>query len=217
MATNWKIVDGNLPYEDSFFAPIPNTSMSDTDAPYFFYRIIDGDLPFRNTFHSIPDVSGFHNLQWCLIPDSSDESKSLVPFKTIFNPIVPIDTIPSFVWRINPEEDDSPWKIPFNPLLEIDDVSNIVWMMDEDKDDSPWKKAFNPLLKINDAPNMVWIINPDKDDSPWKKAFLPLYKPVKEAPPKYVKIKAIMIKDLCYEVIVNNPITYNVKVRKGVR
>lgn len=188
MATNWKIVDGNLPYEDNFFTPVPNTSMSDADAPYFFYRIIDGDLPFRNTFHAVPDASGFHNLQWCLIPDSPDESKSLIPFKTIFNPIIPVDTIPSFVWRINPDEDDSPWKIPFNPLLEIDDASN-----------------------------MVWIINPDRDDSPWKKAFLPLYKPIKEIPPKYIcPAKAIIIKNIEYNIMVYNPLTYNVKVKKGV-
>ena len=91
-------------------------------------------------------------------------------------------------------------------------------MINENEDDSPWKKPFNPLMKINDAPNMVWIINPDKDDSPWKKAFLPLYKPVKETRPKYITpVKAIIIKDIEYNITVYNPLTYNVKVRKGVR
>lgn len=137
MATNWKIVDGNLPYEDNFFTPIPNTSMSDADAPYFFYRITDGDLPFRNAFHSVPPLSGTSSLIWNIIDGD-------YPFKWIFPEISKkIDYTSDVLWQIS--DSTYPYKKSFPQMMGFTDVSDNMWIIQDGG--YPYKRIFPEMPK----------------------------------------------------------------------
>lgn len=187
MATNWKIVDGNLPYEDNFVSPIPNTDMSDTNAPDFFFRIIDGDLPFRRTFHSIPSINGCSILYWLLDPNNEDPSKSTIPFRFMFPENKSIDGVPETIW------------------------------FKRNEDPSPWKKTFPEIINLNDVPLGMWVIKEGIDPVPWRRTFPKMYKIVKELPKKFKEINIKTKGNIDYCIIDNEYLTYNVKVRKGVR
>jgi hypothetical protein len=137
MATNWKIVDGNLPYEDNFATPIPNTDISDTNAPDFFFRIIDGDLPFRRTFHSIPSLSGASSLIWSIIDGD-------YPFKWAFSILYDVEYTSNCLWRI--KNGEYPYKISFSELNGINDAPNSIWRIKDGK--YPYKIMFPKMYKI---------------------------------------------------------------------
>jgi hypothetical protein len=173
------------------------------------WGIVDGDLPFLGDAVNYPAMDDVPSTVWL----ANDED---LPWMECFIQYPPLDDVYAGSWVIGGKDEDCPWLQIFPDIETISDYPICLWRI-TDEDDCPWKIVFPDIERINDAPLGLWVIR-DRDDCPWKKAFPKLYKPIKEIPPKYITpVKAIIIKDIEYNITVYNPLTYNVKVRKGVK
>lgn len=173
------------------------------------WGIVDGNLPFLGDAVNYPAIDDVPSTVWL----ANDED---LPWMECFIQYPPLDDVYAGSWVIGGKDEDCPWLQIFPDIETISDYPVCLWRI-TDEDDCPWKIVFPDIERINDAPLGIWVIR-DRDDCPWKKVFPKLYKPIKEIPPKYIiPVKAIIIKDIEYNITVYNPLTYNVKVRKGVR
>jgi hypothetical protein len=171
--------------------------------------IVDGNLPYLYDAVNCPAIDDVPATVWL----ANDED---VPWMECFIQYPPLDDTYAGAWVIGGKDEDCPWLEIFPDIEAISDYPICLWRI-TDEDDCPWKIVFPDIERINDAPLGLWVIR-DRDDCPWKKAFPKLYKPMKEIPPRYITpVKAIIIKDIEYNITVYNPLTYNVKVRKGVK
>ena len=171
------------------------------------WGIVDGNLPFLVDSVTPPNLDDTPDTVWL----ADDEH---LPWMDSFISYPPIDDVYAGAWKIT-EDDDCPWLEIFPNMEGIEEIPLGLWKITED-DDCPWLEIFPNMEGIEEIPLGLWKITED-DDCPWKKIFPKLYKPVKELPKKYKYINVKTKESINYCINISQYITYNIKIKKGVR